>query len=233
VRTKSAAATKAELSRDAVVDRALALADQEGLAAVTIRRLGQEFGVTPMALYWHVSSKDELFDAMGDRFFAGMRADDIASTGPWPDQLRRMIAAIVAVLRAHPAAAHLAAERILQCEPGRDIAERALGLLRDAGFPTSQAADIAGHALQTALMLVVQQPGEPTVAAGERAEIMETKRKALASLPPERYPNLIASADALTNCDDEDAYLMGGIDLFVAGVQALQPAPSAPHRAGR
>lgn len=227
MRTKSGVATKAELNRDAVVDRALALADEEGLAAVTIRRLAQEFGVTPMALYWHVSNKDELFEAMGDRFYAGMRVDEIASTGPWPEQLRRMIAALVAVLRAHPAAAHLAAERILQCEPGRDLAERALGLLRDAGFSTSQAADIAGHAMQTALMLVVEQPGEPTVAVAERAEIMEAKRKALESLPPQRYPNLVAAADALTNCDDEDAYLMGGIDLFVAGVQALQPARPA------
>jgi AcrR family transcriptional regulator len=233
VRAKSAAATKAELSRDAVVDRALALADEEGLAAVTIRRLAQEFGVTPMALYWHVSNKDELFEAMGDRFYAGMRVDEIASTGPWPEQLRRMIAALVAVLRAHPAAAHLAAQRILQCEPGRDIAERALGLLRHAGFSTSQAADIAGHAMQTALMLVVEQPGEPTVAVAERAAVMEGKRRALESLPPQRYPNLVAAAGALTDCDDEDAYLMGGIDLFVAGVEALQsarPARQTPAR---
>ena len=43
---------------------------------MSIRRLGQEFGVTPMALYWHVQNKDELLAAMGDRIFAGHRPAD-------------------------------------------------------------------------------------------------------------------------------------------------------------
>src|SRR5580704_14285830 len=62
-------ATKSELSRLAIVDRALEIADAEGRDAITIRRLAQDFGVTPMALYWHVANKDELLAAMGDRFF--------------------------------------------------------------------------------------------------------------------------------------------------------------------
>ncbi len=64
---------KDELSREAIVDRAIAIADVEGLEAVSIRRLGQQFGVTPMALYWHVQNKDELLAAMGDRIFADHR----------------------------------------------------------------------------------------------------------------------------------------------------------------
>ena len=58
----------------------------EGLEAVTIRRVALEFGVTPMALYWHVQNKDELLAAMGRSFFDGIgpRYD---RTGRWDDQV--------------------------------------------------------------------------------------------------------------------------------------------------
>ena len=45
--------SRGRLSREAIVSCAIALADAEGLAAVTIRRLASEQGVTPMAMYWH------------------------------------------------------------------------------------------------------------------------------------------------------------------------------------
>src|SRR5690348_12640763 len=49
-----------KLSKAAVAERALRLGDEEGVEAVTIRRLAQELGVTPMALYWHFKNKDDL-----------------------------------------------------------------------------------------------------------------------------------------------------------------------------
>ncbi len=61
---------RARLSKSAVVDRALALADAPGLEALTIRRLAQDLGVTPMALYWHFRSKEDLLMALGDRVWA-------------------------------------------------------------------------------------------------------------------------------------------------------------------
>jgi hypothetical protein len=176
-----------------------------------------------MALYWHVTNKYELLAAMGDRLFADMRVDDLGSTGPWQQQLRRIVAAVVAALRAHPAAAMLGAQRILYCDSGREIIERALELLVHAGFDVGLACDIARNALQTAVMLVAQQPGELTTAVELRANLMAEKRAALASLPAHRFPLLVASADGLTSCDDEDGYYLFGIDLFVAGVEGMRP----------
>jgi hypothetical protein len=49
------------LNREAIVTSAIALADAEGLDAVTIRRLAQDQAVTPMALYWHFRDKEKLF----------------------------------------------------------------------------------------------------------------------------------------------------------------------------
>ena len=73
-RTATATAAKSDLSRAAIVERALTVMDTEGPDAVTIRRIAQEFGVTPMALYWHVANKDELLAAMGDALLADVDA---------------------------------------------------------------------------------------------------------------------------------------------------------------
>ena len=235
MKTKSAVRpAREDLSRDVVVERALSIADVEGLEAVTIRRLAQEFGVTPMALYWHVSNKDELLEAMGDRLFEGLRVDAIANTGPWPQQLRRVVAALVAALRTHPAAAELAAARVLQCAEGRELAEHTLSMLRAAGFSVTQAADIARHAMMTAVMLVTQQAGEPTMAADQRDAITAAKRAALVALAPDQFPHLVEAADALTDCADDAAYFQFGVDLFVRGVEAAAPAKRRPRpRAAR
>ena len=61
------AAAPPRLSREALVEAAMALADREGLDALTIRRLAGEIGVTPMALYWHVKDKDELLGVFKGR----------------------------------------------------------------------------------------------------------------------------------------------------------------------
>ena len=59
------------LSRDAILDRALAIADADGVDALSVRRLARELGVTPMALYWHFENKEALLHALGDRLLAG------------------------------------------------------------------------------------------------------------------------------------------------------------------
>jgi AcrR family transcriptional regulator len=216
-------AVRPDLSRDAIVDRSLAIADAEGIGAITIRRVAQEFGVTPMALYWHVKSKDELLDAMGDRFFDNL--DPIPADGDWADQLRAAVASLVAALRRHPGAAHLAAPRVMHCAAGRDLAERTLALLRAEGFTVAQAADIARHAMQTAVMLVTNEAGaEPHAAAEMRDSLLETKRNALKALPVDRYPHLVEAADAMTDCEDVDGYYEFGVDMFVAGARATLAA---------
>src|SRR5215472_898193 len=61
---------RTRLTRAAVVDRALRLADADGLEALTIRKLAAELGVTPMALYWHFRSKDELLEGLAERVWS-------------------------------------------------------------------------------------------------------------------------------------------------------------------
>ena len=63
-------AERTRLSKRAVVDRALKLADADGLDTLTIRKLAQDLGVTPMALYWHFRSKDDLLEGMAEQVWS-------------------------------------------------------------------------------------------------------------------------------------------------------------------
>jgi AcrR family transcriptional regulator len=210
-----------ELTRDAVVQVALAMADADGLDTLTIRRLANHFGVTPMALYWHVKNKDELLDAMGDAVFASVAlppADDRS----WSEQYRELLTALLTALRAHPGAVELAGRRVLYCEAGRDLTERALGLLRRAGLSVQASADTARSSLQNMMMLVIGEPGaERGASAEERPHMLAAKAQALSSLPADRYPFLVECADALVDCDDASVYYRDGVALFLAGVQTV------------
>jgi TetR/AcrR family tetracycline transcriptional repressor len=218
------------LSREAIVDHALAMADQEGLDAVSIRRIAQDFGVTPMALYWHVKNKDELLAAMGDRMLESLVLP-IDGGRHDLEQLRDLMTLLVGALSAHPGSTGLAQVRVLQCETGQLLAERALDTLRLSGFSVEQSANLARACLQTAIMLVSGRPGAETrTPQDERAAVLAGKQAALAGLPRDRFPHLVECAAALTDCDDEISYYQGGIELFIAGVQALQrrlPDPRA------
>jgi len=149
-RSATATAVKSDLSRAAIVERALTVMDSDGPEAVTIRRIAQEFGVTPMALYWHVANKDELLAAMGDALLAGVVPPP--ATGSWSVQLRGVIESLIANLSQHPAAAGLVFPRVLVTEPGLRITEFTLTLLEDAGFSREQAVDLARMGLQTAMI---------------------------------------------------------------------------------
>jgi TetR/AcrR family tetracycline transcriptional repressor len=216
------------LSRTAVVERALALADAEGLDAVTIRRLGQEFGVTPMALYWHVKNKDELLDAMGDALSAGLTYDTSPGLA-WDDALAAVMRGLVAAMRIHPTCTELVFRRVFACPESLRAAEYLYGVLLAAGFSKRQTADIAVHALQTAAMLVRSQPGaEPGRSAEEFAGVMAYKRGVLDALPAAEFPNIHELADEILDCDDADGYYAMGVDVFVAGVRAMHERNRTP-----
>jgi TetR/AcrR family transcriptional regulator, tetracycline repressor protein len=215
---------KSDLNRAAIVARALDIADSEGLEAITVRRMSREFGVTPMALYWHVKDKDDLLEAMGDALFEGTDVVvDPALT--WHEQLRVLVTSMVDGLRRHPGAVQLAFLRILSNDAGRELSEHVFDVLRSAGFDVRQTADIGVYALRMAVMLIDGEPGrEVGPTEQERAAVLDAKRAAMRALPAERYPRLREMTDALFDCDDEDDYYRFGIDTFIGGVRALQPA---------
>jgi AcrR family transcriptional regulator len=210
-----------------VVDRALHLADTEGVDALTIRRLAQELGVTPMALYWHFRNKEELIGGLSDQIWSEIRCD-IDPAAHWTDQLRYLLQSLLDVLREHSSASALLIGVEKLGASRWNVTEVALEVLRTAGFDPVQASEIAGTALWTGLSLVMSEPGyDPSLSEIERAEIQRRKHIELASLPPERYPRLVEAAEPLTKCHkDAEFHYRFGIDLFIAGVRAIAPGGS-------
>jgi TetR/AcrR family tetracycline transcriptional repressor len=231
VSPKTARKSKSKLDREAVIDAALALADEEGLDSVSFRRLAEQFAVTPMALYWHFADKEALLAALADRLWvqaADMLSASLERLSSSDDdgwgQLRLTVIALVEAMRPHPAVAELVPTRVVECEAGRDVTELTLGFLAQQGFDPSQASDLGRFVLSSAVMLVTTQAGIEIPGHDERAEVQRRKRIALASLPPDRYPHITASAAYLTDCESPEAYLTRGLDAIIAGVRAQAPS---------
>src|ERR1700678_1154893 len=124
---------RARLSKRAVIERALKLADADGLDRLTIRRLAQDLGVTPMALYWHFHSKEELLLGLADQIWSEIDVD-LDQTQPWSHQLKALLESLVRALGGHRSAGQLLLETEKQSEPFLRATEVTLELLRSAGF---------------------------------------------------------------------------------------------------
>lgn len=199
-----------------MLGHAVKLADAEGLEAVTIRRLAQELGVTPMALYWHFKNKDELVVGMLDAVFGQVTAD-VDPGEPWQRRLRVMIEALTDVLRGHPwvaaipeDAAKFGSENFLRAT------DTALGVLAEGGYDVQRGFQICIHLLCGVTDLVAAQPrGAPELRHGKRLEL---EAAALG-----RFPLLERYARSIEAEPDLDAYYEFGLDLLLSGVERLAP----------
>jgi hypothetical protein len=69
---------------------------------------------------------------------------------------------------------------------------------------------------------LMREPGyDPALTAEQRADLQRRKLVELASLPPDRYPRLVEAAGPMTACDDPEFHYRFGVDLFIAGVEAI------------
>jgi len=216
------------LSRAVVLDRAVVLADTEGLEAVTVRRLARDFEVTTMAMYWHFRTKEDLLAGLGDQVLDAV--DVPASTGDWAVDLHAVLVALVTAMRAHPQLAILVHDRILEHPNGLALTEITLRGLGAAGFEVGAASYLAMHAWQVAVSTVTTSLVDAgPMTAEEHDDCLRRQQAALAALPPDRYPAVIAHAESITYGPDLTANPSLAIDHFVAGVQALAPgATRAP-----
>jgi len=89
--------------RRAILDAALAIADEHGLAAVTMRAVAQRVGLTAMALYPRIGGKDGLLDGIVERLLAEL-APALEDSGDPAQRLRGVARALRALARRHPAA---------------------------------------------------------------------------------------------------------------------------------
>ncbi|MGK5112415.1 MULTISPECIES: TetR/AcrR family transcriptional regulator C-terminal domain-containing protein [unclassified Geodermatophilus] len=214
------AAERSPVTREAVVDAALALLAEGGLEAVSFRRIAARLGVAGPTLYWHVDNKRQLMDLMAEELLrrAGVDHAGPAPGQPWWEWLRadaeRMFDALVAT---RDAPRVLAGNR-----PSRDSLasiDRALAVLVDAGLAPGD----AQHALfalgSYVLGSAIEWQAEAERSAGQPlptkddAELTALREEILAG-----HPTLLA---AITEVLDEPhrTTFEFGLDLLVAGLR--------------
>jgi AcrR family transcriptional regulator len=127
------ASPRQRLTRDAILDAALAIIDEGGLHACTMRAVAADLGVEAMSLYWHVPGKEALLDGVVERMLSSAPA--LAHHEHWRDELYGIGQAVRGVLLRHPNAIPLLAGRALgsYAAAGAAVAVT-LGTLEEAGF---------------------------------------------------------------------------------------------------
>jgi AcrR family transcriptional regulator len=176
---------RAPLTQELVLRAAVQLADREGIASLTMRRLARELEVEAMSLYHHVADKADLLDGMVDLVFLDI--DPPTATGDWRSALRTRAASARAALREHPWAIGLMESRAAPGEATLRHHDAVLGCLRAGGLSVRMAAHayslldsyIYGFALQEASLPF--QGGEE--AAAVASAIFD-------QLPAGEYPHL-------------------------------------------
>jgi AcrR family transcriptional regulator len=135
------AAPRSPLTRERVLETAVALADQGGIEALSMRKLAQALDVVPMALYRHVANKDELLNALVDVVVGEI--DPPLEGADWKTAIRsRILSARRALLR-HPWASRLMESRTTPTPVVLGYMDSMIGLFRTGGFSL----DLTHHAM--------------------------------------------------------------------------------------
>lgn len=212
---------RAALSKDRVLDAAIKIADAEGVAALSMRKLAEALGVQAMSLYNHVGGKDEILDGLVERVMTKIEVP--RDEADWWAAMHARATSLHEALLAHPWAAALAESRTTLGPVRLALNDAVIGSLRGGGFSIHAAykaflvldSYIYGFVLQE-----VNWPFDPT----ERAHIQDHFGP---MIPKELYPNIAAAMEHVLSTpipnDRATAYVQEfnfGLELILNGLRA-------------
>jgi AcrR family transcriptional regulator len=217
------------LTQEAIVEAAIKVLDAEGLAGFSMRRVADELNTGAASLYWHVGSKDGLFDLIFEEVI-GEQLEGIPDADPerWQEQLKEVARAMRRTILRHRDIVQLSIGRIPMGPNALRMSERVLAILRSGGVPDELAAQsyllmisaVNGFTMDEAGYDAQAPEGAPP--ADEAAQMVKTY---FSSLPDDQFSNLkeVAEHFAIT---DQDARFDLLIDLFVDGISARAASES-------
>ena len=216
---------KERLTRDRVVEAALRVMDEEGLDAVTMRRIAREVGVEAMSLYHYVRDKEDLLDGICTRVMQDFRFPD--EDRPWIEVARDGAREWRRVLRDHPNVMAVWAERQ---RPMTDLEglmpmEFALRVIGRAGINAREGVQVfnvlGGYIMGVVMMEVGAMFSAGTTKGGQTTHLhAKMSDDAFAALVPEdRLPCIAAALPHFANCDPDQQFEFG-LDLMLAGIEA-------------
>lgn len=215
------------MTRERVVDGALALADARGLDALTMRRLAADLGVEAMTLYYHLPNKAAILDAMIERVTAEFELPP--PDADWKPALRQLALSAFDVLQRHPWAAGLMLRTRAPGPMRLRHMDQILAILARAGFPPT-VADHAYHAIEGHVMGFTLWVGGMDL--GTPDDLQALGRAFLQRLPAETYPHVAAHVEHhLGPRDPEDVGSFAfALDLLLDGLERFVPEDDRRRR---
>jgi AcrR family transcriptional regulator len=183
----SARAPRPALSRERVVEGAVALADAQGIAALTIRSLAQHLGVKPMSLYYYVANKSEILDAIVDVVFSEIELPVV--DGDWRAEIRLRATSARHVLRRHSWAIGLLESRMSPGPATLRHHDAMIATLRGAGFSIELTAHAYALIDSYVYGFALQEASLPFEGPDTVADIAEPMMEHFAT---GEYPHLVA-----------------------------------------
>jgi AcrR family transcriptional regulator len=194
------------LTRSALVSAALAIADSEGLKAVSIRRLAAELGTRPMSLYTHIASKDDLLDLMVHEALA-----DVLVPEPMPEHWREGLAEVAR----HAYSTFVAHPWVLEAFSRRP--QMGPNVLRHAEQSASAVAGLGLDAREAATVLEIVD--DYAIGHALRAVNRAGPVPPLPELDPIEFPHLAARvAQEVFEQPYEDTFEIG-LDAVLDGIE--------------
>ena len=199
--------SRTPLTRDRIVEAARSLIDEDGLDALSMRKLGARLGVEAMSLYNHVDNKDDVLDGVLESLLAEVALP--SPELPWRDRLRELAISFRAVATAHPAMIPLFTTRRVRGQRGWAPLVCAYEILREEGLEPADAVDAFFTAASFVLGFALTEVG----ALGELTG--RPPADALVSRPPAA---LVEMGTELFSSDTDRRFL-SGLDLILAGLE--------------
>jgi AcrR family transcriptional regulator len=214
-----------QLTRERVVEEALAVIADNGANALTMRRLATRLGVVPGALYNHVRNKQQLQDLLLDGVLAEVELDLDPSLA-WTEQLKVLAHRLRQVLEDHPGVAGILKTRDPLGPHSLALAEAFLGPLQAAGFGDREAGLAFFLLLDYTIGFAVNSPATSVNEQRVRDHAIRSQlHQFFRSLPPDRFPALVALGEHVW-VDNRDERFTAGLQVLVDGLEHARTSPS-------
>ena len=207
------------LSRGRILDAALRLVDEEGMGALTMRRLGAELGVNPMSIYHHLPGKGAVISGLVELVFSGMRVR-YSDGSPWQDQVRAWAETYRDLVRSHPnLVLEIVSSAAAVTEAVLLVNEPLYAALDEAGLPPAEVVVVADSVVDFVHGFAIAEGAQPPGHPFDRRELLERLETGAANvLPTMRRVFRALTADEARY--DFDRGFDAGLSILLMGIKA-------------
>jgi AcrR family transcriptional regulator len=212
---------RAPLSRERILETAVALADRGGVESASMRKIAQELGVVPMALYKHISNKEELLDGMVDAVVGEI--DPPLTDVDWKTAVRERILSARRALLRHPWASRVIESRADPTPTVLAYMDSMLGMFKAGGFSI----DLIHHAMHA---MGSRMLGFSQELFNDNSDTDPEVEAQMFLAVADKYPNIYELFVAVTHddssvvgpgCDDQFEFEFA-LDLLLDGFERLK-----------